>query len=145
MLWGDGSSLREFLHVTDLARAVLFTIENDVEKTLYNIGSGGELSIKKLASIIASTVGYQGNIIWDKSMPNGSPRKILDSTQILNLGWKPEIIMEKGIQSTYKWYLKNIFEKKFILLSFSKIQELQKLLNQKFNIKIFYGKNLKWY
>ena len=108
VLWGDGSSLREFLHVTDLARAVLFTIENDVEKTLYNIGSGGELSIKELASKIASTVGYQGNIIWDKSMPNGSPRKILDSTQILNLGWKPEIKMEDGILSTYKWYLKNI-------------------------------------
>ena len=108
VLWGDGSSLREFLHVSDLARAVLFTIENKMEKTLYNIGSGKELSIKKLASIIASTVGYHGNIIWDNSMPNGTPRKILDSTQILNLGWKPEIILEKGIQSTYKWYFKNI-------------------------------------
>ena len=79
-----GDEVRLEFYVTDLARAVLFTIENDVEKTLYNIGSRGELSIKELASKIASTVGYQGNIIWDKSMPNGSPRKILDSTQILN-------------------------------------------------------------
>jgi GDP-L-fucose synthase len=107
VLWGDGSSLREFLHVRDLARAVLFSIENDMEETLYNVGSGKELSIKELASTIASTVGFNGNVNWDKSMPNGTPRKFLDSSQFLNLGWKPEISLKEGIKSTYKWYVEN--------------------------------------
>ena len=106
-LWGDGSPLREFLHVKDLAKAVLFTLENEVQRSLFNVGSGEEISINELANTVSKIVGFRGSIVWDKSMPNGTPRKLLDSTKFSNLGWESKIPLFEGINSTYNWYLKN--------------------------------------
>lgn len=106
-LWGDGTALREFLHVSDLAEAVIFCAKNYNEGTHLNIGSGEEVSIKKLAEIVARKFDFQGEIIWDNSKPNGTPRKILDSTRIHNLGWKPIISLEEGITSTVNWFKNN--------------------------------------
>lgn len=107
-LWGSGKPLREFLHVDDLAEAIFYFIINDEYKyNLYNVGSGEEISIFKLAKLIQSIIGHEGQIIWDSSKPDGTPRKLLDSKKLLNLGWKPRIQLEKGIQQTYHWFLKN--------------------------------------
>jgi len=106
-LWGSGSPLREFLHVDDLARAVLICIEKYDDPQQINIGSGVEISIKDLASKIAAIVGYSGKIVWNADKPDGTPRKVLDITKISNLGWKPIITLDQGIASTVEWYLQN--------------------------------------
>lgn len=106
-LWGTGAPLREFLHADDFAKAALFTLVHVKGNSYINIGSGEELSIAELAQVVKSVVGYHGEIIWDTSKPNGTPRKLLDSNKIRSLGWKPEITLESGIRSTYEWYLKN--------------------------------------
>ena len=103
-LWGHGTALREFLHVDDLATAALFVLERDVTG-LYNVGSGEEVSIRVLAEMIASVVGYDGPIEWDASFPDGTPRKLLDSSRLMELGWKPEIGLPEGLASTYEWFL----------------------------------------
>jgi GDP-L-fucose synthase len=103
-VWGSGSSLREFLHVDDMARAVL-TVANKYDSTLHlNIGSGREISIKELALKIADHSGFKGDIVWDKTKPDGTPRKILDSGRIISLGWKPIVTLEEGIRDTISWY-----------------------------------------
>ena len=107
-LWGDGTPLREFLHVDDLANAILFSIENSFSDSLFNVGSGEEIAIKNLAQIVKKIVGFNGSVNWDKSMPNGTPRKLLDSTKFKNLGWKQKISLENGIDLTYKWYVDNL-------------------------------------
>ena len=101
-LWGTGTPLREFLHVDDLAEAVVFSMENTLEESLHNVGSAEEISIKELALLIQETVGHKGEIIWDKSKPDGTPRKLLDSTSFKTLGWKPNIKTEEGIKKTYE-------------------------------------------
>ena len=106
-LWGNGSPLREFLHVDDLAKAVLLCLNKYDDSQQINIGSGHEVSIKDLASKISSKVGFNGEIIWDSSKPNGTPRKVLDSSKIFKLGWKPQISLELGIQNTIDWFLQN--------------------------------------
>jgi len=106
-LWGSGSPLREFLHVDDLARAVLICIEKYDDPQQINIGSGVEISIKDLASKIAAIVGYSGKIVWNVDKPDGTPRKVLDITKVSNLGWKPIITLDQGIASTVEWYLEN--------------------------------------
>lgn len=106
-LWGTGAPLREFLHADDLAAAVIFLMENYSDEVPLNIGSGFEISIKDLARIIARVVGFEGAIHWDSKMPDGTPRKLLDSSKIQHLGWKPTITLEEGITSTYKWFLEN--------------------------------------
>ena len=104
-LWGSGKPLREFLHVDDLANAIKFIIENDFKHHhLYNVGSGYEISIKDLANLIKNIVGFDGKIIWDKSKPDGTPRKLLDSTRINRVGWQPKIDLETGINDTYNWF-----------------------------------------
>ena len=103
-LWGTGSPMREFLHVDDLAQAALFALENNLEEHLYNVGTGEDLTIKELAKLIQSTVGHQGEIVWDKSKPDGTPRKLMDNSRFINLGWKPEINIEEGIVGTYNFY-----------------------------------------
>ena len=108
VLWGNGTPLREFLHVDDMAKAVLFSIENKFTEHLYNIGSGKEITINSLAQLVQKTVGHTGEIIWDTSKPNGTPRKLLDVSKINSLGWKASIELNEGIASTYDWYLKNI-------------------------------------
>ena len=106
LLWGTGSPLREFLHVDDLASAILFSIENDLDAHLLNVGSGEEISIKDLASKIQKIIGHSGPIIWDVSKPNGTPRKLLDCNKLHLLGWKSKIGLENGISETYSNFLK---------------------------------------
>ena len=104
-IWGDGSPLREFLHVDDLARACLMLFAEYDDSIALNVGSGEEVSIKQLAEMISSVVGFDGELAYDPSHPNGTPRKFLDSTRIKNLGWSPEIKLVDGISSTYDWFL----------------------------------------
>jgi len=101
-LWGTGNPKREFLHVDDLAKAVIFSIENSLSDSLYNIGSGVEVSIQGLAEIIQKIVGYNGSIKWDHSKPDGTPRKLMDSSKINLAGWSANIDLKKGIESVYK-------------------------------------------
>ena len=104
VLWGTGSPLREFLHVDDLAKAILVCLKNYDDMQHINVGSGIEISIKDLAIKIADIVGYNGKIIWDPKYPNGTPRKVLDITKITKLGWAPLISLDSGIKSTIEWY-----------------------------------------
>ncbi len=104
-LWGTGNPLREFLHVDDLAQAIKFVAENYNDYEFINIGSGEEVSIKELADLVKKTINYQGEIVWNSSYPDGTPRKFLDSSKISNLGWKPKISLEAGLKDTYSWYL----------------------------------------
>ena len=103
-LWGTGSPLREFLHVDDLAKACVHLMNHYDGETTLNVGTGKELTIKELANMIKETVGFKGDIIWDSSKPDGTPRKIVDITKILATGWEPEIELKDGIKSTYEWY-----------------------------------------
>lgn len=107
-IWGSGSPLREFMYVDDLADAIKYVISNNIDHELLNVGSGEEISIKSLAELISEIVGYNGNLIFDSSMPDGNPRKLLDSTLINNLGWSAKTSLENGLKLTYDWYLKNI-------------------------------------
>jgi GDP-L-fucose synthase len=104
VLWGTGSPLREFLHVDDLAKAILVCLKNYDDMQHINIGSGIEISIKDLSIKIADIVGYNGKITWDSKYPNGTPRKVLDITKITKLGWAPVISLDSGIKSTVEWY-----------------------------------------
>jgi GDP-L-fucose synthase len=106
-VWGDGTALREFLHVEDLAEASLMLLDRYDEKAPINMGSGEEISIIDLAKLIKKIVGFQGDIILDKSKPNGTPRKLLECTKIKALGWEPRLSLEMGISKTYKWFLSN--------------------------------------
>ena len=102
VLWGTGSPKREFLHVDDLANAVVYALENKLNRSLYNIGSGEEVSIKELASLIKNIIGFKGEIIWDKTKPDGTPRKLLDSFKINKLGWNSRINLHTGVKKVYK-------------------------------------------
>ena len=107
-IWGDGSPLREFLYVDDLADAIKFIIQNKISDNLINVGSSMEISISKLASLIAETVQYNGSIVYDTTKPNGNNRKLLDNSLINSYGWKAKTTLEAGLRLTYDWYLKNI-------------------------------------
>jgi GDP-L-fucose synthase len=106
-IWGDGSPLREFLHVEDFAIACLLVLKKFDSSVAINIGSGKEISIRNLAILIGKTVGYSGEIIFNPALPNGTPRKLLNSELISELGWKPSIDLEQGIKNTYDWFLNN--------------------------------------
>ncbi len=106
-IWGDGSPLREFLHVTDLARAMLILLDRYEDAVAINIGSGQEISIEQLAKSIKEVVGYSGDIFFNKVRPNGTPRKLLDNSKITELGWKTEVNLKEGIASTYDWFQAN--------------------------------------
>jgi len=106
-LWGTGAAKREFLHVDDLAEAVVFLMKNYNDSEIINIGTGVDLSIKELAEIIKKIVRFEGEIRWDPTKPDGTPRKVLDISKINNLGWKHEIGLEEGIRLAYKWFLEN--------------------------------------
>ena len=103
-LWGHGTACREFLHVDDAARAAIMMMESGVTG-LYNVGSGEDLPIKDLAGLVAGVVGYDGPVEWDTSKPDGTPRKLMDSSRLRAKGWAPTISLEDGIRSTYEWYL----------------------------------------
>jgi GDP-L-fucose synthase len=107
ILWGTGSPMREFLHVDDLASAVVFALENVLPDYLYNVGAGTDITIKELADTIQSQVGHKGNIKWDSSKPDGTTRKLMDSSKIMQLGWQPTYNLQNGIANTYSWFLEN--------------------------------------
>ncbi len=109
VLWGSGSPRREFIHSEDTARASIFMVENSekLENRHYNAGTGTDYSIKELAEIMSDVVGYKGKITWDTSKPDGTPRKLLDSSRILSLGWKPQVNFKQGLEETYVWFLHN--------------------------------------
>ncbi|WP_438967325.1 GDP-L-fucose synthase family protein [Flavobacterium sp.] len=111
-LWGSGTPMREFLFVDDLAAAVLFALENTLDDNLYNVGTGIDLIIKDLALLIQKTVGHQGEIIWDESKPDGTPRKMMDVTKLKALGWSPKVDLESGVLKTYEWFLEHTIQYK---------------------------------
>ena len=106
-LWGSGTPMREFLFVDDMAQAVVFALENKLPDYLYNVGTGEDLTIKHLAETIQQITGHKGEIIWDSTKPDGTPRKLMDVTKMHNLGWKHKIELHEGIQKTYNWFLQN--------------------------------------
>jgi GDP-L-fucose synthase len=110
VLWGSGSPLREFLHVDDLANAVVVASEKYDSSLHLNVGSGEDLSIKELATKVALEAGFTGDIEWDRSKPDGTPRKVLDISRVKSLGWKPRITLEEGIKSTIHWYRAAVLE-----------------------------------
>ena len=107
-IWGTGKPLREFLYIDDLALAIEFLIFNQPTESLLNIGSGKEISIAELANKLKKIIDFQGELIFDKSMPDGNPRKLLDSDKINQMGWMPTVDIDKGLESTYSWYKKNL-------------------------------------
>ena len=107
-LWGDGSALREFLHVDDLAEAAFTCMKDYDSDEIINVGTGKDISIKELAMTIADVISYRGDIEWDTSKPNGTPRKVLNVDKIKSLGWEPKIELKEGIQKTYQLYKENL-------------------------------------
>ena len=107
-LWGSGNPKREFLHVDDLAQAVIFAMENRFQDNLYNVGTGQDLSIKDLALMIQGVTGHKGEIHWDDSKPDGTPRKLMDVTKLSKEGWNAAIPLETGIKETYRWFIENV-------------------------------------
>lgn len=108
-LWGTGAPLREFLHVDDLAAACLFLMETDDGSEIINIGSGEEVSIKALAEQVRRLCGYEGRIVWDKTKPDGTPRKLLDLERLRARGWRHTISLEDGLRSTIEWYKQHVY------------------------------------
>jgi GDP-L-fucose synthase len=106
-LWGTGSALREFLYVDDLADVCLFLMNNYDGSEIVNIGTGQDLSIKELAEKVKKVVGFSGEIKWDASKPDGTPRKLLDISRLASLGWRPQISLDKGLVRTYDWFKEN--------------------------------------
>lgn len=105
-VWGTGKPMREFLHVDDLASAILFFIEKKIFNGLFNVGSGDEVSISELVDILKNIIQFKGKILYDKSKPDGNPRKLLDSSKLNNLGWTSSIDLKSGLSDTYNWYKK---------------------------------------
>jgi GDP-L-fucose synthase len=107
-LWGSGTPMREFLFVDDMADAVAFVLENNLPEHLYNVGTGKDISIKKLAETIQNIIGYEGTILWDSAKPDGTPRKLMDISKMKKIGWQYSTELEDGIKKTYSWFLDNI-------------------------------------
>lgn len=105
VVWGTGSPLREFLHVDDLADAVVFMMENYSGLVHINVGSGQEVTIKELAELVKEVVGFEGELVWDATKPDGTPRKLMDSSKLADLGWVPKVSLKDGLVDTYKWYV----------------------------------------
>lgn len=110
-VWGSGTPRREFLHVDDLADACLFVMDHYDDNEIINIGVGKDISIKELCQTIKGIVGFKGDIIFDKSKPDGTPRKLLDVSRLSSLGWQSKISLWEGIEKTYRWYVKDVSEK----------------------------------
>lgn len=110
ILWGTGTPLREFLYVDDMADACVFLLENYSGEQHVNIGTGREVTIKELAETVKKTVGYTGQIVWDQTMPDGTPRKLTDVTKLHGLGWTHKVELEEGVQLAYDWFKENVQE-----------------------------------
>lgn len=108
VLWGSGTPMREFLFVDDLAKAVVFALENELSEYLYNVGSGKDITIKELAATIQKATGHKGQIVWDTTKPDGTPRKLMDVSKMASLGWQYSTELQDGIETTYEWFLENI-------------------------------------
>ena len=106
-LWGDGTAKREFLHVDDLASALLICMERYDSDEIINIGTGEDITIKELAEMIVEVTGYKNDYEWDTSKPNGTPRKVLNVDKVKSLGWEPKISLREGLESTYEWMKNN--------------------------------------
>jgi len=111
IVWGTGEPRREFLHVDDLAAACLLLLEKYDSAEIINIGSGEDVTIRELAKLVCDVVGFDGELVWDKTKPDGTPRKLLDVTRIRVLGWQPTIPLRKGIEQTHEWFLANCPQK----------------------------------
>jgi GDP-L-fucose synthase len=107
-IWGTGTPRREFLHADDLADALRFLLENYNSPEIVNVGSGFDVSIRELAELVLEVVGCEANLVFDKSKPDGTPRKLLDSGRLHRLGWKPRVELREGIEQTYQWFLSNL-------------------------------------
>ncbi|HBA69461.1 MAG TPA: GDP-fucose synthetase, partial [Lachnospiraceae bacterium] len=107
-LWGTGSPLREFLYVDDMADACVFLLENYSGEQHVNIGTGKEISIKELAETVCRTVGFEGKIIWNKDMPDGTPRKLTNVDKLHAMGWRHKVELEEGVGLAYDWFRENI-------------------------------------
>jgi GDP-L-fucose synthase len=125
IVWGTGSAKREFLHVDDLADACLFLMNNYHNNDIINIGTGEDFSIKELAELIKKIVGFSGEIIWDKTKPDGTPRKLLNVSRLHDLGWQHQIELEEGLRSYYRWYLE--MERR--------LNYLRKIIRSHYNLK----------
>lgn len=110
-IWGDGTPLREFLHVNDLAKAIIFMSTKKTDENLFNVGSGEEITILELAKLMAEVIGFEGKFKFDENQPNGTPRKLLDSSKVNEMGWEPEIGLKVGLSKTYDWYLTQLEER----------------------------------
>jgi GDP-L-fucose synthase len=104
-IWGSGKALREFMHVDDCADALVFLMQSYSETQLINVGTGEEIAIGDLARAIAQVVGYEGRLVFDASKPDGMPRKLLNSSRILAMGWRPRVELPEGLRETYRWFL----------------------------------------
>jgi GDP-L-fucose synthase len=109
-IWGTGTPRREFLHVDDLADAVVYLLETYEGESIVNIGWGEDVTISELAELVMAATGYQGRLVFDPSKPDGTPRKLLDTTRLTSLGWRPKIPLETGIASTYAWFREHVAE-----------------------------------
>jgi GDP-L-fucose synthase len=107
-LWGTGTPLREFLYVDDMADACVFLLENYSGEQHVNIGTGKEVTIKELAETVQKAVGYEGEIVWNKDMPDGTPRKLTDVTKLHGLGWTHKVELEEGVGLAYQWFKDNV-------------------------------------
>jgi len=104
VIWGTGSPRREFLHVADLADAVVHLLETYDAEAIVNVGWGEDVTIRELAGTVASVVGFPGEILFDATKPDGAPRKLLDTSRLTSLGWRPKIPLRRGIEDTYAWF-----------------------------------------
>lgn len=106
--WGDGSARREFMNADDVASACLFLMEKYSSDEIINIGSGNDYTIKEIVELIKEIVNYKGNVVWDTTKPNGTPKRLLDNSKLSNLGWNPKIDLKTGLENAYNWYINNI-------------------------------------
>ena len=106
--WGDGSARREFLYADDVANASLFLMNNYSSGEIINIGCGEDYTIKEVVELIKDVVGYSGTIVWDITKPNGTPKRLLDSNKLFNMGWRPKVKLENGLKEAYEWYVKTL-------------------------------------
>ena len=120
IVWGTGESRREFLHVDDLAAACLLLLEKYDSAEIINIGSDEDVTIRELAKLVCDVVGFDGELVWDKTKPDGTPRKLLDVTRIRVLGWQPTIPLRKGIEQTHEWFLATGHRSKLLPKSFER-------------------------
>lgn len=107
-VWGSGKPLREFIYVDDLAEALVLMMETHNDPEIVNVGSSEEISIRDLANLMAKIVGFNGKIVFNETQPDGTPRKIMDSSKIRSMGWKPKMPLERGLRYTYQWFLSNV-------------------------------------